>query len=539
MDKKFTIRKDKSSTPGDQDKDRSPRIPFTIKSHQLPAEEPESDEPSEQAVEEPRTVVSPPPSPTVTSRPINVEQVATGQFNKSLKFDKVPVFTPGSYSLRPIISEVDSGTVANGPLKKIVTIRAASGRSTNKFFSLIRSSDRRFLVDALPKVQLPELAYPVNVRGYGSVHICASFSVQCLSIENANLLAEQLTVGDDTSAVLHTYLNQWLEEVAANEGEQFLVQVLNDRERIQKLVDRRATEVGIKLRSRIRLQNENVIDRTFDIEKDRYFKVQLNNINEFVEINYRAKIACYKPHMLDAIIHVEKIKQIPQIIARSLSKIIANHDYNLLYNSISPELIQAIKEQLNEKLIAERLGWQVEALVINKKDASFNLPEFVQIPNAVVEFPVKTENNQNVNIRVLNTIVLNLQDPEKAKTHYATVKQLEHETNERISRVVVSNLVNTTYADLIIDRSNYERNIRRELAEWANQLGYAIQNFITIPEVEKEKLGGRFDFSTDEDTEFVTQIGDRVKVQIIVQNARIGDPYQIKQYLTPDTDLRV
>ncbi|MEL6972518.1 MAG: hypothetical protein AAFO02_20295, partial [Bacteroidota bacterium] len=220
-------------------------------------------------------------------------------------------------------------------------------------------------------------------------------------------------------------------------------------------------------------------------------------------------------------------------------KIIANHDYNLLYNSISPELIQAIKEQLNEKLIAERLGWQVEALVINKKDASFNLPEFVQIPNAVVEFPVKTENNQNVNIRVLNTIVLNLQDPEKAKTHYATVKQLEHETNERISRVVVSNLVNTTYADLIIDRSNYERNIRRELAEWANQLGYAIQNFITIPEVEKEKLGGRFDFSTDEDTEFVTQIGDRVKVQIIVQNARIGDPYQIKQYLTPDTDLRV
>jgi hypothetical protein len=486
------------------------------------------------------TIVNHPMEPQTASKS-EEENLDGGRFKTPVGEQGALPFTNNPFTLDAVIKELRSerdAKITNGSVQKIVRLSSRTGRTTRFRIPFISGNERIFFVDTRSRMTSPLLAYPISLPNHGDVIFNLQFEVGYLATYDLNSFVEALAVNQNLAAALNTYVQQWVNEVIQAEGTAVITNFFEIRRRLEQAITQKARQLGISLRViEFKLNNEDVIERTYEIEKSDYLRIQLQNLNEYVEIKYQANISCYKPQKLKAILSFKEIENLPLRISKYLRILIKEFSFGQLYQGFTPELIRSLKESVNIKLMEDEIGWKIDSLVITKKDSDFEIPEHLTIKEEPMTFPIKTGSNQTYDVTVFNTLVLNLSNSDKAKEKYEKTKNLESLAKEMLERVINNNLLNASYDDLIINKDKYENKIRGQLSEWAYSIGYTINNFFTIPDVEIEKLGGRFEFSTDESIEYKTNIGDKVKLKVKLNNVELKELENIRHYLTPKINI--
>ncbi len=486
------------------------------------------------------TIVNQPMKPQTGSES-DEENLEGGRFKTPIGEQGALPFSNNPFTLDTVIKELRSerdARITNGSVQKIVRLSARTGRTTRFRIPFLSGNERIFFVDTRSKMTSPLLAYPINLPNHGDVIFNLKFEVGYLATYDLNSFVEALAVNQNLAAALNDYVNQWVNEVIQNEGTAVITNFFEIRRRLELAITQKARLLGISLRViEFKLNNEDVVDRTYEIEKSDYVRIQLQNLNEYVEIKYQANVSCYKPQKLKAILNFKEIDKLPLQISKYLRMLIKEFSFGQLYQGFTPELIGSLKESVNIKLMENEMGWKIDSLVITKKDSDFEIPEHLTIKEEPMTFPIKTGSNQTYDVTVFNTLVLNLNNSDKAKEKYEKTKNLGSLAREMLQRVINNNLLNASYDDLIINKAVYENKIRGQLSEWAYSIGYTINNFFTIPDVEIEKLGGRFEFSTDKNIEYKTNIGDKVKLKVKLNNVELKQLENIRHYLTPNINI--
>lgn len=464
--------------------------------------------------------------------------------DSSPKNEQQYYYREGLFSLKNLVQQITTRRAVNAAVKGVNTVFKMNRNGVSELTSTIvmfSGASQYFTVIKRGRVTVPTIALDCIIGEYGRVTFLIDMSIE--SIEPKKMV-EELMIEQDPSGAIVREVGVWLSELLNDSRVDYLADFKRYKTRIQRGITDRAVDMGLKINvTNLQLKDGSITNKVYNIENN-YVKIQLKNLNDFVEVKYQASIRPNKAQRVYAIRNRNKKNEIPLKITACLKTILRRYDFGALYSQELSELIEEFKEEINIMMEDERLGWQLDDFVIEFKEEDIEIPEYFLLENKPVEVHIRGE-NKSFPITVNNTLALNLESGEnreqaarKVKSNLRRIKDLGTWLENLMKKVIHNSLMGVSYADLLINRIEYENLIRAKLVEETQKVGYSITNFMTIPEVEKGKLGNQFNFETDKDIEYRTKIDDIVKLQIIVQKIRIDELENIRSYLYHDVNIK-
>lgn len=191
-------------------------------------------------------------------------------------------------------------------------------------------------------------------------------------------------------------------------------------------------------------------------------------------------------------------------------------------------LTERLKLHLNEKLIAE--GRKVDFLRISSDIAKQLERNFFQYKSSLS----CTVRDCSDPVVVNHELLMNLVKPGKYQASgRVELESWAEKQLEKASRIV---LLQTSYADLILDVERVQTMILHRVAAEAELIGFDVQHLVVIPSLEPLELM-RDGFRIEETQEFTPQdSNERVRLRIVF-TGRLGDLTAIRDHLRPQAHI--
>jgi hypothetical protein len=450
-------------------------------------------------------------------------------------------YKKGMFNLDSLVVRRTNKASINKAAKGVNTVfkvnRDGVTEYSGSLFMLSLNSSQYYEVIKRGRTSTPKLEFECVLEEYGSVIFV--LDTMNIEVDDPKKLVEELMVEQDPAETIVREVGIWLTELLQEGRVDYLADFNRYKTRLQRGIADKATKIGIKLNiTNLHLKHDLNTEKVYNIENG-FTKVQLKNLNDFVEVRYSGSICPNKAQSIYAIRNRNKKNEIPNKITNYLKTILRQYDFGDLYEKELSELVDDFKEEINTMMEDEKLGWQLNDFVIEFKDRDIDIPEYHLMENEEIIVHIRGE-KKSLPIKVYNTLALNLKEDgaKKAKSNRKKTQDLDKWLKKLMSKVIHNSLMGVSYADLLINRLQYETLIREGLKNETDKIGYSVSNFMTIPDVEDGKLGNIFHFETDKEKEYHTEIGDIAKLHVIVQKVKIKDLESIRPFLQHDVNIK-
>ncbi len=436
------------------------------------------------------------------------------------------------FLLEPVLRKVDNAhpTLASGAVQKVIKFDRRKGKVVTGFdISWLRDrQEDYYLVTSGRSMETPRMGFQVNYRTYGYVWLHAEFTIRCLpGLEEK--LVETLARDLNPAFVLDQLITKWVSEVVEASQLDMIKNLTGFKGVFRQEMSQRAATIGLEMEVRFFLKNEDKRE-SMDIDSRGFFNVQPRSYSDFVRLSFSARLQVDDRQGGSASLFHDQQEKLRELLIDGIKNITRlDFTYNQLFNDLNGSVRDRLIEMLNEWLRLKNTGREIAEI-------RFETDEVFE-PFMLEKFHIVCPLRDGVEITLVNTVTLNLENPEVYKTKRIT--DLREWTSRMLTRIAIRELVGASFADMVAELHTYEASIKREFEVEAQQIGYDVQYFLTSREVDTGTVD-RIEFELDEDQwEFPTSIdGVNVKLNVIV-NGRIRDfQYEkLRKHLRPDVDL--
>jgi hypothetical protein len=374
-----------------------------------------------------------------------------------------------------------------------------------------------------------EQKYKVFYPAYGEMELTAKFSVSALNGGEA-ILVQELARRDNLAGTLQDKIIAWACKAISDDLLMLFTNFTQFANGFSVYARQKGTAAGLRIDAQVNFKADAVpVQETIRIAV-KEINVQPKMYNDFIRLDFDAVLVPDKQHpshTLTVLGHQQK-DSFKDLLVMWMQEYFRQ---SVSYNDIPLELHFKVRSGLmefwNNRMNSGHKGWVVAELVLNTADT-----EVVNFKFERLEIDVALKNTK---IPLINTVILNLENPELFKNR--RIDNLELWIKEKLQATAQYILATVSYAELISDIDGLVDKIRQELNKHASQIGYRIEYLLTSDLIDHSKLNFEFQFSEEEQV-YQTSLNEKVKLNIIV-NGRILSLNNStwKNTLTPQTDF--
>lgn len=436
------------------------------------------------------------------------------------------------FKLEQILRKVDNAhpTLTSGAVQRVIKFDRRKGKVVTGFeINWLRDrQEDYYLVASDRSMETSRMGYQAHYRGYGYVWLLVEYTIRCLpGLEDR--LVEALAIDINPASALDQLLAKWVNEIVETSQLDMIKNLTGFKGVFRQEMAQRAAAIGLAIEARFFLKDEDS-PGSIDIDSSGFFIVQPRNYADYVRLSFSARLQKdERQGGAAALLHGQQGRLKDILMDGIKSSIRLDFDYNKLVNELNGSVRDRLIEELNNWLKVKNTGYELAEI-------RFETDEVFE-PFLLEKFHITCPLRDNVEITLVNTLTMNLENPEVFKTK--RIEDLRAWASRTLTRIAVRELVGTSFADMVTNLSDYEARIKQKFEIEAQQIGYVVQYFLTSRDVDSGTVD-RIEFELDEDQwEFPTFTdGVNVKLNVIV-SGRIHDfQYEkLRRHLRPDVDL--
>jgi hypothetical protein len=445
-----------------------------------------------------------------------------------------------------IVDETEAKSFIPSATKKLIFIDRKEGKALDKkpLFDLRGSLVRHIVCnengsDNVAKSEISNRKIE-DKKGNLAIGFALAYTVRC-PVGNESRVAERLfdVEGKNPSSVLEEHLvramNAFMEERYQQNPIAFCKEYPRSKEHMQDYIEKRInTNIGLRIESIVKLDYE---DKVQDIKVDKHTSVMSCDCEEYLKLHIQANLTIDEENKIYAIIHYPNRSHLEILVEKDIQVWIRKNGnmHDVVYDS--PILKSQLITHLNMTLSS--YGRKVDFLTLNP-DITVRMPEFKPFRHDIV-----AEIRQYGEVTVENQF-----DVEPIRKNIITYRSMGFHTPADVesylklslSRIIEKELFNLSYIKVLTNLDKFQRDVRQQFQETANQLGYDVKLFSSIPDLEPIRLVNEgFTISLSDggsNTEFSTSF-NFIKVKLDVRlSGKLQDLKIIENHLVARTDLR-
>ena len=403
-------------------------------------------------------------------------------------------------------------------------------RGTRKHILVINNTDSRKEVEGqLRTLHLKDFAHPE-----WSLPIQVHYQASCKA-DNEIRVAETLGGEKHPGTALDDLLERWVKDYCGPQAGTLIENFYDKQDDLAvDLADRAATEVGLSLQTRIKIEAEREVLALIRVN-DLRFRVRLKDYDLEQDLKLDAEVEVEPEKKIFAVLYhgylyesqgkrlkePVRLEELLKTETREFCTEITLHAFNSELRTSN--FREQLRDRLNEKL--RPYGRRIKSLTLDHKNEIEGLKDAFFETHEIVKFDEIQEYEGSVDIK--NKVQMTLQNYALYKN--AGSPNLNAWIKKNLPEVVKHVLFGKRYIDLLIGFDPLARDIKQQLSTHAEGIGYGIKQLITLPAL--PPYGWLDNFQVSIDKQYETNTSKVVVGLAIHVTARIRRLEDIETYL--------
>ncbi|MCL1469126.1 hypothetical protein [Argonema antarcticum] len=349
---------------------------------------------------------------------------------------------------------------------------------------------------------------------------------------NEEKVAETLCRGKTLGEALDKKIEKWIADFTRNDASVFLenysIQLAKLREYVKIKVKE---EVGINLELKLSLEKEAQL-QPFTIPSFP-MDVYVSDCDDTLELQIQTELIVDENNKVKAIFNDVK----DALKWRELVKQFKSEVKNYLLRQITiDQFSYELKDTVRDQLVAH-----LNSILINygRKVGYLSLSSNA-VASAKQLVPIKCKVECEVQkysepIFVGNTILMLPLNTARYKPNEAS--KLAEWVESELEKIIKPLMLKKKYIDVLCDFEDVAEEIKKQMQYEAKSIGYAVNQIVSVPNLEHLELKENFDIEVYQKT-FATNDANVKVILGISATAKIEDFTKIQDYLKPKTDIK-
>lgn len=345
-------------------------------------------------------------------------------------------------------------------------------------------------------------------------------------------VVEALCRGTTLGEALDQKIGKWIAHFTKNDAAVFLdnyeAQLAQLRESVKIKVKE---DVGINIELRLAFEKEAQLESfaipSFPME------VNVSDCDDTLELQIQTALIVDPKNKVKAIFNdVKDARKWPELVKRFKSEVENYLLHNITIDQFSYELKDTVRDQLVSHLdsILINYGRKVGYLSLST-NAVASARQLVPV-KCKVECEVQKYSDP---ISVETTILMLPFNTARYKPNEGL--KLQEWVESELEKIIKPLMLKKKYIDVLCNFEDVAEEIKKQMQYEAKSIGYAVNQIVSIPNLEHLELKDNFDIAVNEKTFFTNDANVEVILSVSA-TAKISDFTKIQDYLKPKADIK-
>jgi hypothetical protein len=349
---------------------------------------------------------------------------------------------------------------------------------------------------------------------------------------NEDQVVEALCRGKTLGEALDQKIEKWIADFTKNDAAEFLdnydAQLARLREYVKINVKK---DVGINIELRLAFEKEAQLEPfaipSFPME------VNVSDCDDTLDLLIKTALIVDPNNKVKAIFNdVKDARKWPELVKRFKNEVKNYLLHNITIDQFSYELKDTVRDQLVAHLnsILIDYGRKVGYLSLSTNTVA-SARQLVPV-KCKVECEVQKYSDP---IYVETTILMLPLNTARYKPNEGL--KLQEWVESELEKIIKPLMLKKKYIDVLCDFEDVAEEIKKQMQYEAKSIGYAVNQIVSLPNLEHLELKDNFDIAVNEKT-FVTNDANVEVILSVSATAKISDFTKIQDYLKPKADIK-
>ncbi len=369
-----------------------------------------------------------------------------------------------------------------------------------------------------------------DFKGDRSIDIVISYEVSCPPGREETALYALCSGNLQPEEELEAIVKKYVAEYSRPNGAHFIDNYLSKRPELKESVMYGVQqETGLSFQLRISLARENEL-KPFVIQPTS-FSVRVRDYDDALDVNLHAEFIVDEEQKVRAVLEAGQEIKITNLVKEGIRKYLrANVSLRQFYSDLNTSIQNQICDHINDLVIEH--GRKINFLTLSSDAIASSPQEFEEIKTTIA-----CEIHDPVLIPFFISNVLQMELNDIGKYRMSQVSDLENWVNSKLEPIIKTALFEKTYIQVLLNFSEISGSIKRQMEQVADDIGYSVNQIISIPELEPLKLTKDFDVEVEDESFALKDAKVEVRLNII-STLHIPDLQAIAKELSPNVDTK-